>query len=251
MARIARIDDGQILRFAFYAMLLGTLSVLMVDFRELSAVEAPAFGAPTRPNLPAFDPDGPAAAPGPPITTDRALLEAPLTVTLGSGGRLEVTGSIDVGAAERFRTELEARAEYITTIALNSPGGSVTDALEMGRLIHEKGFPTSIGSGELCASSCPLIFAGGSDRVASRTAAIGVHQVYAMVDADQLPQGARAAGLAMSDAQRTTAVITRHLQDMGVEPALWLHALETPPDRLYYFSAEELTELKLATELTD
>ena len=53
----------------------------------------------------------------------------------------------------------------------------------------------------------------------------------------------------MSDAQKTTAAITRYLTDSGVEPALWLHALETPPDRLYYLSAVELTEYKLATAL--
>lgn len=69
--------------------------------------------------------------------------------------------------------------------------------------------------------------------------------------ADALPTGARAAGEAMSDAQQTTAAITRHLSTMGVDPALWLHALETPPDKLYYLSAEELTGLKLATRLTD
>ena len=36
---------------------------------------------------------------------------------------------------------------------------------------------------------------------------------------------------------------------MGVDPALWLHALETPPDRLYYLSPEELTTYKLVTEM--
>ena len=35
IARLAAIDDGNILRVAFYALLIGTASVLFVDFREL------------------------------------------------------------------------------------------------------------------------------------------------------------------------------------------------------------------------
>ena len=55
----------------------------------------------------------------------------------------------------------------------------------------------------------------------------------------------------MSDAQTVTAEIISHLTKTGVDPALWLHALETPPDRLYYFNPEEMTRLKLVTELAD
>ena len=67
----------------------------------------------------------------------------------------------------------------------------------------------------------------------------------------ELPTGIRAAGEAMSDAQKTTAMITRHLTKMGVDPALWLHALETPPDRLYYLSPDELVTYRLVTAMDD
>jgi hypothetical protein len=176
-------------------------------------------------------------------------LRQPLNVKLGSGGVLEVTGTIDIGSAERFRTEVEGYREYIKSVALDSPGGSVNDALAMGKLIRESGFATSVAAGALCASSCPLIFAGGKQRLATAKSAIGVHQIYATVTADSLPAGLRAAGDAMSDAQKTTATITRYLTDSGIDPALWLHALETPPNRLYYLDAGELTKYKLATTL--
>ena len=39
----------------------------------------------------------------------------------------------------------------------------------------------------------------------------------------------------------------RVLADMGVDPALWLHALDTPPQALYYLSAEELAKYRLVT----
>ena len=43
----------------------------------------------------------------------------------------------------------------------------------------------------------------------------------------------------------------RHLSDAGVDAALWLHALETPPNQLYYFSAEELERYKLVTQWSE
>jgi hypothetical protein len=248
---LARLEDGAIIRAAFFLMLAGTLAVLYVDYRELSDADLSASQMPTMPVLPAFDPDSPAGPAGPEVTTDRDLLRQPLTIKLGSGGALELTGTIDLGSAERVKAEVGSLKEYIKSVALNSPGGSVSDALAIGTLVREAGFSTSVAAGALCASSCPLVFAGGNERLASRAAAIGVHQIYAAATPDALPTGLKAAGAAMSDAQQTTATITRHLSTLGVDPALWLHALETPPDRLYYLSADELTALKLATALVD
>jgi hypothetical protein len=121
----------------------------------------------------------------------------------------------------------------------------------MGRLIRERGFATSVAAASLCASSCPLVFAGGEERVATPASAIAVHQIYAATPADTtLASRLAAAGNAMSEAQSMTAEISRYLIEMGVDPEVWLRALETPPDRLSYFSAEDLIRLKLATRLS-
>ncbi len=247
LARLAAVDDGNIMRVAFFLLLAGTLSVLYVDYRELMADDAATTAStPLLPILPALDPDNP-GKPGPAITTDRAVHEAPLAITLGGGGVLELTGTIDVGAAERVEAEIAAHGEYVRSVALNSPGGSVTDALAIGRLLREKGYGTSVAAGALCASSCPLVLAGGAQRSAAPGAAVGIHQVYATVAADQLPRGAGAAGIGMSEAQKTTAEISRYLTAMGVDPALWLHALDTPPESLYFLSQEELRTYRLVS----
>jgi hypothetical protein len=34
---------------------------------------------------------------------------------------------------------------------------------------------------------------------------------------------------------------------MGVDMQVWLHAMETPKDQLFYFTGDELLSLKLAT----
>lgn len=252
IARLAAIDDGNIIRVAFFALLIGTASVLYVDFREL-ALSEPATLAPTlTPILPPADPStGVDGRPMPHITSSPDALDAPLAIALETGGDLKLTGTIDPGAAIRFRTEIEQRGEYVKTVVLDSPGGSVMDALEIGALIQEKGLATKVAAGHLCASSCPIIFASGAERIASADSAIGVHQIYAASLGETARDAIVVAGVAMADAQSTTAAITRHLTKSGVDPALWLHALDTPPDRLYYFSGEEMLSLKLVTQFID
>lgn len=245
---IAEVEDGAILRVAFFALLIGTASVLYVDFRELTANEGAALAMPMQPILPPFDPDGPADGVSPNVTTSPDVLGQPLDIVLITGGQLSLAGTFDPGSFERFAAEIAARGEYIDTVVLDSPGGSVVDALAIGSLIHEKGLATKVAAGSLCASSCPIVFASGRDRIASPEAAIGVHQIYAAALTGDPQSALRVAGTAMSDAQSTTADIMSHLTQTGVDPALWMHALATPPDRLYYFTTEEMTRLKLVTE---
>ncbi|MDB5506942.1 MAG: hypothetical protein JWR75_1580 [Devosia sp.] len=247
--RLAAIDDGNILRVAFLAMLAGTMSVLFIDYRELVALDGSVTMPPALPLVPVFPGDMPGEGshgPAPMQTTDRALLEAPMALSLEAGGVLKLTGTIDPGAVERFTSEIAARGEYVTTIALDSPGGSVRDAIAIGSAIRAGGFATAVGSGALCASSCPLILAGGVTRSVAADAGVGVHQIYVAAPVSDVGAILRDVGGAMYDAQKTTAVVTRYLIDMGIDPALWIHALETPPQELYFLSTEELSKYRLS-----
>lgn len=251
IASLARIEDGAILRFAFFALLAGTMGVLYVDYRELNQNAPDALTFTPQPILPpATTTDGGGRA-RPALTSTPELLDAPLVIQLQGGGVLSLTGTIDPGSAQRFADEIAARGEYVSAVLLDSPGGSVDDALDMGRLILEKGLSTQVVDGGLCASSCPLIFAAGTERQAGREAAIGVHQVYAAALSASPVDALAVAGVAMADAQTATAEITRHLQEAGVDTALWLHALETPPDQLYYFTPEEMERYALVTQWLD
>ncbi|MCD7058354.1 hypothetical protein [Pelagibacterium xiamenense] len=249
LARLAAIEDGDILRLSFFAMLLGTASVLLIDYMALSADTPPADPAniadPVLPAVdrPEIDPGDPAFRPHETITTPEAVLTAPLAIELGPQGVLALTGTIGAGAAARFEAELERRGDYIETVALNSPGGSLDDALAIAAAIRERGYGTSVAAGAVCASSCPLILAAGTSRSVDAAASVGVHQIYA---ASARAVAEIGPAQAMSDAQTLTARITRHLVAMEVDPDLWIHAMETPPDKLYYFTREELERYRLA-----
>ena len=165
-----------------------------------------------------------------------------MTFDLQGDGRLLAVGTIVPGTGQAFAAELKKRGGYVKTVVLHSPGGSLTDALAMGRLIRDGKFATEVESGNYCASACPLVFAGGVERRAGAKAAIGVHRAVAV------SAGPLADRDGMEDGQRVSAQCQKYLRDMGVDLAVWIHAMETPHDRLYYFKAEELLELKLATQ---
>jgi hypothetical protein len=165
----------------------------------------------------------------------------PMTFELVGGGRLMATGTISPGLSEAFAAEVAKRADYIKTVVLNSPGGSVNDALAMGRLIREKKFATEVEPGKYCASSCPLVFAGGVERRAGANAAIGVHQVAAVSASNALPRDE------MDVAQRISARCQRYLGEMGINLQVWVHAMETPHDKLFVFKPDELKSLNIVT----
>jgi hypothetical protein len=249
LERLALIEDGAILRFAFFVMLAGTLAILFMDYQALGArsglPQTGHLGDPLPPAIerPEIDPGNPAYRPTEQITTPREVLARPLSIELMPGGVLELTGTIGAGSAARFADEIERRGGYVETIALNSPGGSVEDALAIAAMVREKGFDTAVGAGAVCASSCPLILASGAARHVAGTASVGVHQIYAASDdADRIGPAQ-----AMSDTQTITARIARHFEAMGVDPLVWMHALETPPDRLYYLTLEQMADYGLAS----
>jgi hypothetical protein len=173
------------------------------------------------------------------------MLRDKMTFELVGDGRLMATGTIMFGTADQFAAEVAKRGSYIKTVVLRSPGGSVRDALAMGRLIRQKQFATEVEGGRYCASSCPLVFAGGVERRAAPNAAIGVHEVAA-VGGDNL-----SAAASMQDAQQISAECQQYLRDMGIDLEVWIHAMETPREELYYFQPAELLALKLATVVDD
>ncbi len=247
--------DEAILRWVFRSTLMVTIAVLAADLAGMqgwtgNAETTPAEireGSPAL-NLPSLVPSilAPLLPGGDkrliPLPQPDGALARPMTFELVGGGKLMATGTITPGISESFAAEVSRHGDYIKTVVLNSPGGSVGDALAMGRLIRERQFATEVERGKYCASSCPLAFAGGVERRAGDSAAIGVHQVAAIGSASGHPPRDD-----MSVAQNISARCQRYLADMGVSLQVWVHAMETPHDRLFVFKPDELKSLNLVT----
>jgi len=247
--------DEAILRWIFRSVVMVTIAVLAVELAgtqgwiaNLSPAATPAeieLGSPALnfPGLPSvLGPWLPGDKRLVPLPQPDGAMAQPMTFELVSGGKLMATGTITPGISQSFAAEVGKRGDYVKTVVLNSPGGSVTDALAMGRLIRERKFATEVEAGKYCASSCPLVFAGGVERRAGDRATIGVHQVAALRSAANGP-----ARDEMSVAQNISARCQRYLADMGVSLQVWVHAMETPHDRLFVFKPDELKSLNMVT----
>ncbi|WDZ81861.1 hypothetical protein PWG15_33705 (plasmid) [Ensifer adhaerens] len=243
---LKRLDDGALMRGTFLLLLALTVIFLLIDVREIATkTQLPAFDpSHTPPFLPPagtnVDPNRPTATPASPIED----LAKAMTFDLGPGGSLLAEGTLDLGAALRFAREIQQRGEYVETVELNSPGGSVDDALAISKLIRDKRLRTKVASRALCASSCPIILSGGVERLVESDAVVGVHQLFS--GTNDRPTAEEA----MSAAQSATARVARHLDTMGISAGLWFHALETPPDHLYYLTAQEMADFRLTTKAT-
>src|SRR3979490_2289838 len=248
--------DEAVLRWIFRSIVMVTIAALAADLATINGWIAGPSAAATPAEMelgsPALSPPSMVPSilapllPGGekrlmPLPQPDGALAGPMTFELVSGGKLMATGTIAPGISEAFATEIGKRGDYIKTVVLNSPGGSVTDALVMGRLIREKKFATEVEAGKYCASSCPLVFGGGVERRADDKAAIGVHQVAAISTANALPRDE------MSAAQNISARCQRYLGDMGISLQVWVHAMETPHDKLFVFKPDELKSLNLVT----
>ncbi len=153
---------------------------------------------------------------------------------------LRIEGRIAPGDAARFADHL-ADARMPERIEMHSPGGSVADALEIGRRIRSEGATTAIIEGAACLSACPYMLAGGVIREVAPGGMVGVHQHY--FDRNTLLP----AFLAVESIQRGQGEVLDFLDEMGIDLRLMGPALKTPPESIYILVEEELRDLRVVT----
>ncbi len=186
-----------------------------------------------------YDPRRVPAAPGQPLP-DSADMPARLLFEI-RGDALHLTGVIAPGDAARF-AEWRAGRDLPGLMRLHSTGGSVPDALEIGRALRHAAAETEIAAGSVCLSACPYILAAGTTRRVGDDGYVGVHQHY-FGESELLP-----AFIAVEDIQRGQAKVVAYLDEMGIDLRLMQHSLATPPDEIYILTPEELQDYALVTE---
>lgn len=156
-----------------------------------------------------------------------------------SGQRfIHVRGPIEAGDARALRAHLKSKPDPAVVI-FNSPGGSVTEALEIGRDIRRHGAITYVGPRQRCVSACLLAFAGGTQRHVNGEGALGSHQFY-------WPDGKAPAGAdATAISQRISASVLRHFISLDVDPEALTLIMETPPEDMLVFTPELLKKFRL------
>ena len=177
-----------------------------------------------------------------PTDTDMPSRLAFLDTVWNAQPVITLTGTIAPGDAERFADFLDTVDPAPELAFLNSPGGSVRDALEIGRQMRAAGFGTRMTETDICLSACPYLLAAGTDRSVAEGALVGVHQHY-FGENTALP-----AFLAVEDIQRGQGDVMTYLDEMGIDPLVMQHALVTPPDEIYLLTPDEMTRYRITTD---
>ena len=144
-------------------------------------------------------------------------------VTLNSGGG-NLIAALRLGLMWR---ELGISTQVARTVSYNEPGGRIPrQATEFGR----------------CASACALAFLGGVSRRVENGSLLGVHQFSSSRAIDVL-QSQTVLGVT----QLTVGALLEYLDELDVSADLLRIASQTPPNSMYWLSAQELNKFGIET----
>ena len=129
-----------------------------------------------------------------------------------------------------------------TTISLDSPGGSVSAAMEVGRLLRMNRMTAFVDPYASCLSACVLIYAGAAARFGyNKLARVGIHQPYLQVPSQKID-----AVTVRKDYNTMLLDIRAYLREMNVSERLAYEMMKTPPSSVRYLTAEEQESVGLS-----
>ena len=140
-------------------------------------------------------------------------------------------GDIETGIAEEFKRLHEQNDKKARYLILVSRGGLVQEAMQLGHYVRDQKIKTIIPKEGICFSSCPLVLAGGIERVVYPDAWVGLHRA-------RLVKKTPSAALAeFESGQAAAADVMDYLIEMDVDPLLWHTAIKTPFESIHLLAA--------------
>jgi hypothetical protein len=145
--------------------------------------------------------------------------------TLAVNGRiLHIDGTITATVAERFQALISKHPE-VDQISITSDGGRTHAALEIASIITKRKLST-VAIDE-CSSACTLIFLAGKTRALDAYSALGFH-------------GPKVLGVSDLEARNSAYDLIKAYNIAELSEAFINHALDTPPDEMWYPSEDVL-----------
>jgi len=120
----------------------------------------------------------------------------------------------------------------VTTISLDSTGGSVSSALKIGRFLREMGALATVYKNSICYSSCVYVLAGAPNRAVDGS--VGIHRPYELVDTTSSAQGQKS-----KYSQLSTQIVT-YLKEMNIPTSLYEDSLFISPERIKILSFDAM-----------
>lgn len=150
---------------------------------------------------------------------------------------ITIIGDIKSGDAQRFRAEAATTEDAI--VLLESDGGLVKEAIEIGEVIRLKGFATGVINNSACNSSCGLIWLAGSPRGLSKSGRVGFHAAYSQ------------SGSGIAESGVANAIVGRYLTLLNLPEKVVIFATSSPPDGMNWITAENYRQVGIDLTLLD
>jgi hypothetical protein len=216
-------------------------------------------------------PAAPTAPEAPPPSLAHPAMDFRLVEGAGLFGLtrwIQATGPIRPDTPLRFQEFARAHRIAGLTIVLDSPGGSMTAGLRLGRAFRAAGLNTLVGRtlvrteggrivstmishGVGCGSACTYAFIGGVQRLVPTTARFGVHQFSRAIGQDGRFESDTPSIRDFVQAQRRMAELAVYVQEMGVDARLLELASSMPyGGQLRVLAPTEIGNLRIATPVT-
>lgn len=166
------------------------------------------------------------------------------------GDWISAEGEIRADTPAQFRDVLSRLNGRKLPVVISSPGGRLSAALSIGRMIRKHGLDVTVQG--TCTSACPFVLAGGVERHAAPGAVVGVHQALmirsgsaeANADGKQLLANSKATARQF---RLMRSKLRSYLGEMGVSPELASEMEKASPFEMNVLSLQRLQELKLVT----
>jgi hypothetical protein len=169
----------------------------------------------------------------------------------GGSALIRLRGDIRRGDAAGFETALAAVERVaatrindvpFVTLELDSPGGDVVEALEIGRAVSRHFVMTLVRPGRECVSACVFALMAGAVHTPEPGASVGLHRPLLVSWSNMSGSAARAKYDGLMNYLRD------YFGALGVSPAAFEIMMRTDSYAMRYFSTEELDALGLRGE---
>ena len=178
------------------------------------------------------------------------------TLTLSDDKQvIYLQGFLAEGTYLRFARLARANPQ-VRTVHLASPGGVTHEGYMIGNFVRWRKMDTYVE--HECNSACPMIFAGGVNRVLGPDARLGFHQAYMMDGAGNVTSETRFQTEGESEErikQHRSALFApdgegtmiKAMRRIGVADEFTARMMEAPPESLLFPEQEELQAAGLVT----
>lgn len=152
-----------------------------------------------------------------------------------NSGCYEISGEIT--ASDVIQARRLFASKFIPMVLLNSPGGDLHAAIEIGTLLRSVRAVGLVLPGASCESACVFLLAGATQR--SVKGRIGIHRPYSLVTGYISP------AIAQANYAKIQAKSKKFLEEMNLPSALYEAMVRTPPEDMRYLSDREVAAFGL------